>query len=160
MSCLSVLRDHIPTKEWCELLAISSKLDCRDVRTRAIDELTLTTREIEMSPVDRIDLGNRYSIPQWLPRAYVDVFTRESHLTIEEGKKLGLETTVKVLKGRDACKRNDWNDGDSGVTRLVREIFPSPESPVLTWWPSGQRGRGVGRAGRSVYRPGRGGRVV
>jgi len=122
---LSILRKEIPTDEWCKLLVISSKLDCEEMRVRAIDELT--AKKTNVSPVDRIELGNKYNVPQWLPEAYADAFIRESHLTTEEGEKLGLEIAVKVLQGRDRCKRNGWNSsGDSNVTQLVKEIFPPP----------------------------------
>jgi len=137
-----ILRGKIPTEEWCKLLVISSKLDCIPVHTRAIDELT--AKKTEVSPVDRIEFGNKFNIPQWLPEAYADAFVRESHLTVEEGKKLGLETTVKVLKGRDVCNRNGWDGVGPGVTQLVKEIFPPPDLRV-SW---GQRRRG--RAGRFV----------
>jgi len=40
MFFLSVLRKEIPVEEWCKLLVISSKLDCKEVRARAIAELT------------------------------------------------------------------------------------------------------------------------
>jgi hypothetical protein len=142
-SRLSILRDEIPTKEWCKLLAISSKLGCKDVRTRAINELT--AKKSEVSPVDRIELGNNHNIPQWLPEAYADVFVRQDHLTVEEGEKLGLKITVKVLKGRDTCKRNRWGSvAASGVTQLVKVIFPPTESPVSPM----QRRKGVRR---SIY---------
>ena len=92
---------------------------------RAIDELT--TRKEEVSCIVRIELGNRYGITKWLPEAYAEAFTRGSHLTTEEGEKLGLEVAVKVLDGRDWCKRNDWtHGGDQNVTRLVQVIFPQP----------------------------------
>jgi hypothetical protein len=93
------------------------------VRVRTIDELT--AKKTEQNPIDRIELGNKYDVPQWLPGAYADAFVRESHLTIEEGEKLGLEITVKVLEGRDRCKRNGWNNSGGGdVVRLVEELFP------------------------------------
>jgi len=128
---LSVLRKDIPVEEWCRLLVVSSKLDCKEVRARAIDELT--AKKKKLSSIDRIELGNKYDVPQWLPEAYADAFVRESHLTTEEGEKLGLEITVKVLKGRDRCKRNGWNhSGDGDVIRLVKEImFPPPNRPVV-----------------------------
>jgi hypothetical protein len=70
-----------------------------------------------------------YDIPQWLPEAYADTFVRESHLTVEEGEKLGLEITVQLLKGRDQCKRNGWRSGrDTGVIQLVEAIFPPTPS--------------------------------
>ena len=120
---LSILRKAIPTEEWCKLLVISSKLECEEVRTRAIDRLTANISKV--CPVDRIELGNKYNVPQWLPEAYADAFVRESHLTIEEAEKLGLEIAVKVLRGRDRCKRMGWNStGNSQVIRLVEDIFP------------------------------------
>ena len=141
---LSIARKRIPTEEWCKLLIIASKLDCKEVRARAIDELTM--RKNKVSSISRIELGNKYDVPQWLPGAYADTFVRESHLTIEEGEKLGLEVTVKVLEGRDKCKRNGWNSsGDTNVIQLVKEIFP-PSTSLL-------RNSVTARlAGRPVYR--------
>lgn len=120
----------IPTDEWCKLLAISSKLACEEARVRAIDELTANKSKV--SPIDRIELGNKYNVPQWLPEAYADAFIREGHLTKEEGGRLGLEITVKVLRGRDTCRKSGWNSststsGDYNITQLVEEIFPSPK---------------------------------
>ena len=136
---LSVLRKEIPAEEWCRLFVISSKLDCKEVRVRAIDELT--AEKTKLSSIDRIELGNKYDVPQWLPEAYADVFVRESHLTTEEGGRLGLGVTVKVLEGRDKCKRNGWShSGDSNVIRLVREIFHPLNRPVV---PPPGRGTGL-----------------
>lgn len=130
MFFLSVLRKYISIKEWCRLLVISSKLGCKEVRARAIHELTAKINK--PSSIDRIELGNKYDVPQWLPEAYADAFVRESHLTTEEGEKLGLEITVKVLEGRDKCKRNGWNHSGTGdVIRLVEEMFPPPNRPVV-----------------------------
>ena len=95
------------------------------MRARAIDELTANISKV--SPINRIELGNKYYVPQWLTEAYADVFIRQDHLTTEEGKKLGLEITVKVLKGRDECKRNYWNSSGPHVTELVEKILPLPK---------------------------------
>jgi len=115
----------IPADEWCKLLVISSKLDCKQLRTKVIDELA--ARKMKVSSVYRVELGNKYAVPQLLPQAYAELFVRENHLTMEEGERLGLEITVKVLKGRDRCKRNSWTSArDVSVTELVKEIFPPP----------------------------------
>ena len=96
--------------------------------------------------MDRIELGNKHNVPQWLPDGYADLFVRPSHLTVEEGKKLGLEVTVKVLEGRDTCKRNRWtSSSDDDVTQLVKKIFPRRSR--LT--PQESQGR---NAGRTIYR--------
>jgi len=122
---LSILRKAIPINEWCKLLVISSKLACEQARARAIEELTANKSKV--SPIDRIELGNKCNVPQWLPEAYAEAFVRWNHLKREEGEKLGLEITVKVLRGRDACRRSGWNSSNEYATRLVEEIFPQPE---------------------------------
>ena len=95
------------------------------MRTKVIDELA--ARKMKVSSVYRVELGNKYAVPQLLPQAYAELFVRENHLTMEEGERLGLEITVKVLKGRDRCKRNSWTSArDVSVTELVKEIFPPP----------------------------------
>ena len=114
------------------------------MRVRAIDELT--AKEAKLSSIDRIELGNKYDVPQWLPEAYADVFVRESHLAAEEGEKLGLEITVKILEGRDRCKKNGWSHSDdNNVIQLANEIFPPPNRAVAP------RRRGGRFAGRLVY---------
>lgn len=52
------------------------------------------------NPVDEIVLGRRYDITEWLASAYLAVFTRENPLTLDEGKKLGVEDTVKISAAR------------------------------------------------------------
>lgn len=100
------------------------------MRARAIGELAAKIAEV--SSIDRIELGNKYDVPQWLLEAYADAFTRENHLTTAEGEKLGLEITVKVLEGRDRCMRSGWNSsGDGNVTQLVKDIFPLLNPPAL-----------------------------
>lgn len=115
------------------------------MRVRAIDELT--AKKDKLSSIDRIELGNKYDVPQLLPEAYADMFVRESHLTAEEGEKLGLGVVVKILEGRDRCKKNGWShSGDNNIIQLVNEIFPPPNRSVAL------RGSGGRFAGRSVYR--------
>ena len=122
----SILRKAIPNDEWCKLLAISWKLGCEEVRARAIEELTASGSKV--SPIDRIELGNKCNVPQWLPAAYAEAFLRWNYLTKAEGEKLGLEITVKLLRGRDACRRSGWGSSSDQVTQLVEEIFPPPKT--------------------------------
>jgi hypothetical protein len=97
------------------------------LRAKVIDDVTARKIKLEVSSVDRVELGNKHAVPQWLPQAYAELFVRRNHLTVEEGEKLGLEITVQVLKGRDRCKRNSWTSArDVSVIELVKEIFPPP----------------------------------
>ena len=52
--------------------------------------------------MDKIVLGRRYGISEWLPGAYEAVCTRENPLTVEEGMKLGVEDIIKISTARQA----------------------------------------------------------
>lgn len=53
-------------------------------------------------PVDKIVLGRRYGISDWLPGAYEAVCTRADPLTVEEGMKLGVEDIINISAARQA----------------------------------------------------------
>lgn len=125
---LGVLRKEIPIEERCKPLAIPSKLGCKEV---CVGDSRAHCKKSKLSPTYRIELGNNYDLSQWLPEAYANVFVRGDHLTTEEGETSGLEIMVKILEGRDRCKRNCWShSGDIDVVWLVEEIFPSLNQPV------------------------------
>ncbi|KZP06388.1 hypothetical protein FIBSPDRAFT_689712, partial [Athelia psychrophila] len=67
------------------------------IQLLAIDKLTASA-----IPVDKIVLGRRYGISDWLPGAYEAVCTRADPLTVEEGMKLGVEDIIKISAARQA----------------------------------------------------------
>lgn len=54
------------------------------------------------SPIDKIVLGRRYNISEWLGGAYEAVCTRSDPLTVEEGIRLGVEDAVRIAAVRQA----------------------------------------------------------
>ncbi|KZP06380.1 hypothetical protein FIBSPDRAFT_1053561 [Athelia psychrophila] len=85
------------TAQWTSILHLAAKWGFESIRLLAIDNLTTTA-----IPVDKIVLGRRYGISDWLPGAYEAVCTRADPLTVEEGMKLGVEDIIRISAARQA----------------------------------------------------------
>ncbi|KZP08362.1 hypothetical protein FIBSPDRAFT_703036, partial [Athelia psychrophila] len=83
------------TAQWTSVLHLAAKWGFESIQLLAIDNLTATA-----IPVDKIVLGRRYGISDWLSGAYEAVCTRADPLTIEEGMKLGVEDIIRVSAAR------------------------------------------------------------
>ncbi|KZP15377.1 hypothetical protein FIBSPDRAFT_684963, partial [Athelia psychrophila] len=83
------------TAQWTSILHLAVKWGFKKIKLLAIDNLTASA-----NPVDKIVLGLRYGITDWLPTAYEAVCTRADPLTLEEGMKLGVEDTVRISAAR------------------------------------------------------------
>ncbi|KZP05982.1 hypothetical protein FIBSPDRAFT_805329, partial [Athelia psychrophila] len=83
------------TAQWTSVLHLSAKWGFESIQLLAIDKLTATA-----IPVDKIVLGRRYGISDWLPGAYEAVCTRADPLTVEEGVKLGVEDIIRISAAR------------------------------------------------------------
>ncbi|KZP06378.1 hypothetical protein FIBSPDRAFT_709812, partial [Athelia psychrophila] len=83
------------TAQWTSVLHLAAKWGFESIQLLAIDKLTATA-----IPVDKIVLGRRYGISDWLPGSYEAVCTRADPLTVEEGMKLGVEDIIKISAAR------------------------------------------------------------
>ncbi|KZP11864.1 hypothetical protein FIBSPDRAFT_837172, partial [Athelia psychrophila] len=77
------------TARWISVLHLAAEWDFTNIKLLAIDNLTENA-----TPIDKIVLGRRYGITDWLPGAYEAVCTRADPLNLEEGRRLGVEDTV------------------------------------------------------------------
>ncbi|KZP06384.1 hypothetical protein FIBSPDRAFT_1053565 [Athelia psychrophila] len=112
------------TAQWTSILHLAAKWGFESIQLLAIDSLTATA-----IPVDKIVLGRRYGISDWLPRAYEAVCTRADALTIEEGVKLGVEDIIKISAARQAygCAKARYEtkhlSGDLGCIFWLEKPF-------------------------------------
>ncbi|KZP11399.1 hypothetical protein FIBSPDRAFT_800245, partial [Athelia psychrophila] len=83
------------TAQWTSVLHLAAKWGFESIQFLAIDNLTASA-----IPVDKIVLGRRYGISDWLPGAYEAVCTRADPLTVEEGMKLGMEDAIRISAAR------------------------------------------------------------
>jgi hypothetical protein len=100
----------------------------------------LVIRELEkmdMSPIDRINLYHRYDVDKniLLPR-YTSICVREDHLSVGEGRQLGIETALNLAQIRERV-RSTPTEGCSpftarGLTEgdvyaIIKEVFAISE---------------------------------
>jgi hypothetical protein len=77
--------------------------------------------------VERIVVGRRYGVVEWLLDAYVAVCTREEGLTVDEGTALGMQEAMNVCAIREAFARGKFAPGD--VRDAIRRAC-CPEVPA------------------------------
>ncbi|KZP24169.1 hypothetical protein FIBSPDRAFT_822589 [Athelia psychrophila] len=118
------------TPQWTSILHLAAKWGFANIKLLAIDNLTGNA-----IPIDKIVLGRRYCITEWLPGAYEAVCTRADPLTLEEGMKLGVEDTVRISAARQVygtCKARfepKYLAGDLGeIFRLEEPSVGGPPS--------------------------------
>lgn len=117
------------TTQWSSILHLAEKWGFENLTLLAIDNLI-----VHASPIDKIVLGRRYGIKEWLPAAFEAVCTRADPLTVEEGTKLGMEDTVRIAAARQlygtgkARHHTEYLSGDLGqIFELVRPLDGSAE---------------------------------
>ncbi|KAK0241285.1 hypothetical protein EDD85DRAFT_818304 [Armillaria nabsnona] len=97
---------------WVSVLALSS-LWRMSVRKTAMERLT--SRLSQISPVDRILLGRRYSVADWISSGYEELASRAGVVSLDEAEKVGLGTALRIEHVREslftAPGRNQQNQG-------------------------------------------------
>ncbi|KAK7057765.1 hypothetical protein R3P38DRAFT_2498123 [Favolaschia claudopus] len=88
-------------EEWMSVLTIADQFDMHDIRRLAIKQLADTA-----GPVDKIVLGHRYQIKEWLAPAYLALATRSESVSPAEGAKLGVDALVRLAALQDEVYRN------------------------------------------------------
>jgi len=77
--------------EWGSVLELAAMWKFESIMHLAIDHLT----QID-APIDKIVLGRRHGVVEWLKDSYEAVCTRQTPLTHEEGNRLGMEEVIKI----------------------------------------------------------------
>ncbi|KAF7981376.1 hypothetical protein HWV62_33855 [Athelia sp. TMB] len=106
------------TEQWMSMLHLSAKWDFESIKLLAIDRLTARA-----APIDKIVLGRRYDIDEWLPGAYEAVCLRSDPLTVEEGMKLGVEDTVRISAAREVYGCAKPHHDKVSLSRDLKGIF-------------------------------------
>lgn len=84
-------RDITSMEEWISVLNLSCKLEFASIRDLAIDNIAP-----KASIMDKAILGKRCAIKSWIMDAYIELCTRERPLSIEEGRRLGIDLVIKI----------------------------------------------------------------
>ncbi|KAJ7099356.1 hypothetical protein B0H15DRAFT_771524 [Mycena belliarum] len=89
------------TEEWTSVLSLANQWGMESVRRLAVKHLAACA-----GPVDKIALGHRYNIPEWLAPAYLALAMRREAITGAEGAKMGVEALVRIGALKDEVFAN------------------------------------------------------
>ncbi|KAF7981015.1 hypothetical protein HWV62_35857 [Athelia sp. TMB] len=82
----------ITVEDWTAILTLADMWAFTTIRALAIKQITPIA-----SAVDKIVLGRRFNMHEWMCDGYVAVCSRDSVLTMEEGRRLGVEDVVRIV---------------------------------------------------------------
>ncbi|KAJ3886265.1 hypothetical protein GG344DRAFT_33168, partial [Lentinula edodes] len=88
----------ISLSQWLPVLKLVKKWDMDEVRGYAISAIEKLPN---VDPVDKIVLARTYDIPTWLVPLFNEILQRPQSLTESDIEKLGIPTTVRLVKLRD-----------------------------------------------------------
>ncbi|KZP33808.1 hypothetical protein FIBSPDRAFT_667194, partial [Athelia psychrophila] len=77
--------------EWAAILHLAARWGFGSIRTLSIKHLAPIATDI-----DKIVLGRKYGIDQWLHEAFIAVCMREQSLTKEEGRKIKVDDIIEI----------------------------------------------------------------
>ncbi|GJJ08408.1 hypothetical protein Clacol_002624 [Clathrus columnatus] len=124
--------------EWISILQLATRWLFDDIRTLAITELT----DLKIDPVQKVAIALQCDIPEWLHSSYVALCLRQYPLTLDEGRKLGVDVVTKLAYTREVYRDNSHiSHREDYASKLVTDVFgttPSkrddkPPELVLKW---------------------------
>lgn len=120
---------------WTSILRLSHIWQCDEIRDLAFRELD----RLVIPPVQRVLLTTRYDArSEWREKALADLGARPEALSIEDGRQLGLDLSIRVAELRERIRgRNQrigfthgfgwgWNGPVERTSPVI--VVPSPRS--------------------------------
>jgi hypothetical protein len=114
-------------EKWVEILAVAQKWGFKEVEQLCVREL----EKLPIEPVDKIHVYQDYRLDRsLLAEAFAKLTVRPRHLSLEEGSKLGIETTLQIAQARELYRGSHSGTkpatvqlNDSDLRSVVQEAF-------------------------------------
>lgn len=119
----SIEDSPLPSGDWMDLLAISTRYDFEKIRKRAIKEIEGFQPPVD--PVTKIVLATKHDIPEWLEGSYVLICERGEPLEESEAEQLGICAVVKMSKAREVFRAKNAAGSEPATSALsvIQEVF-------------------------------------
>lgn len=113
--------------QWGAILDLASQWEFISIKNLAIKHLTSLA-----SPIEKIVIGRKHGIYEWLNDAYEDVCLRRSEsLSLDEGLKLGMEDVIKISSLRCQIARERFKRCPALSTLIAVTFELKPRSQVM-----------------------------
>ncbi|KIO04197.1 hypothetical protein M404DRAFT_26410 [Pisolithus tinctorius Marx 270] len=105
------------TGQWISVLKLSTMWEFTNLRTAAIS--WLDTGNAALDHVEKIVLAMQYDLKEWLLSSLLALAQRPDPISIEEGRRLGIETALKLASVREKLKLERMRNGRWDSSKLV-----------------------------------------
>ncbi|KAI6043412.1 hypothetical protein EDC04DRAFT_2891036 [Pisolithus marmoratus] len=108
------------TNQWISVLKLSTMWEFTSLRTAAISWLDTSGASAYRSDhVERIVFAMQYGIEEWLLPSLLALAQRPDPISVEEGRRLGIETALKLASVREKLKLEKRYNGKQEISKLV-----------------------------------------
>jgi len=111
---------------WVQILTLAQKWGFREVASLCVREL----EKLPIQPVDKICIYQRFKLDRTLLLdSFAKLTTRPEPLTLDEGGRLGLETSLQIAQARELSRgprsgtRSSIQLQDSELHSVIRDVF-------------------------------------
>ncbi|KAF7969624.1 hypothetical protein HWV62_26801 [Athelia sp. TMB] len=119
--------------DWSSILQLADRWSFRSIKALAILKLAPIA-----SPIDKIVLGRRHGVTDWLKSAYTAVCLQEAPLNLQEGRRLGIDDVIRINAVRyyhvpdRRVVTTPLSDThiDDAFELLVEKTHPAPVDPT------------------------------
>ncbi|KAI0067638.1 hypothetical protein BV25DRAFT_1834697 [Artomyces pyxidatus] len=116
-------------EEWTSILTLANQWGFGEVRALAIREL----EKMDIDAISKIHLYQSFKIEStYLKGAITELATREKPISLEEGNKLGMNTSLQIACLREASRRvkpalpSPVTVTEDDMGKLIRKLFKFP----------------------------------
>jgi len=111
---------------WVQILTLAQKWGFREVESLCVREL----EKLAIQPVDKICIYQRFKLDRTLlVESFAKLTARPEPLTLDEGGRLGLETSLQIAQARELSRglrsgsRSSIQLQDSELHSVIRDVF-------------------------------------
>jgi hypothetical protein len=123
--------------KWVDILALAQKWAFKEVEQLCVREL----QKMPIPSVEKIHIYQTYGLDRsLLAESFVDLTTRPDPLNLEEGNKVGIETSLQIAGARERSRasnsgRPNIQLNGSELRSVIQKAFDLEDEPFLDFFP-------------------------
>ena len=113
--------------KWVDILALAQRWTFKEIEQLCIREL----EKLPIAPIDKIQTYQAFHIDRTLlAESFAKLTIRPEPINLEEGRKLGIETSLQIAQAREAARGMNPNRqvNDTELRSVIQNVFGLEES--------------------------------
>jgi hypothetical protein len=122
---------------WKSILTLAQKWKFKEVESLCVREL----EKLPIPPVEKIHIYQVFKLEKsLLLQSYIELATRPEPLSLDDGHKLGIETSIQIVRIRELSRGSDPGKGprkpssvqlrEAELRSVIQEAFALADTPA------------------------------